>query len=554
MGEVGDDEELKTVSAFWVGFDLDGRRAELDARALEVADGKEASAEARKQLSRLTSGFRERYMPASARGDGDASRGVLEAMVSSSEEGGAAARRAVDEVCGREGRIWSGAVELLKAYQEELDALSRRARSSDSAFLSLYRSLYAAPDPANALRRAGRESQRARELGAENAKLATELKMYDGEFAQLKNQELKIRELEDALGDAERGADARAEERAEERAAEAEREAEARINAARERERGLERRLQRVLQEKDELEKRLATKLPPRGEARPREGTPAALEDVVAADASERAVAAEREAAMLRAMLKKSAQDQHLKRRRLAEAEAERNESRSALADSRREANVLRDENADLQHSVAALESALEDVRKSAADDRRELDGLRRSLAKDDPERTVDSTKKLLRYETEETGGVCAQLSADDVDDEVEPDPKLLQRRVATLETDVVAARDDARREKDAKDKLARENLQLVDKLRRSKSDLEAPDDDHPEKNDQRSRAKRTFPEKIAAPRHSAARRCAFLYVAALHFLVFAATIYLSHFECSPCHCGSDTRPDLGSRRRRRRR
>lgn len=30
------EEEIKKASAFWAGFDLDGRRAELDARALEV--------------------------------------------------------------------------------------------------------------------------------------------------------------------------------------------------------------------------------------------------------------------------------------------------------------------------------------------------------------------------------------------------------------------------------------------------------------------------------------------------------------------------------------
>lgn len=31
------EEELKKASAFWAGFDLDGRRAELDARALDVS-------------------------------------------------------------------------------------------------------------------------------------------------------------------------------------------------------------------------------------------------------------------------------------------------------------------------------------------------------------------------------------------------------------------------------------------------------------------------------------------------------------------------------------
>lgn len=50
---------------------------------------------------------------------------------------------------------------LVKAYQEEIDALVKRCRASDSAFFSLYKSFYEAPDPAKALERLASDRPRA---------------------------------------------------------------------------------------------------------------------------------------------------------------------------------------------------------------------------------------------------------------------------------------------------------------------------------------------------------------------------------------------------------
>lgn len=55
----------------------------------------------------------------------------------------------------------SGMQRLLKAYQEEIDTLGKRSRASDSAFFSLYKALYEAPDPAQALERSASERPRA---------------------------------------------------------------------------------------------------------------------------------------------------------------------------------------------------------------------------------------------------------------------------------------------------------------------------------------------------------------------------------------------------------
>lgn len=50
---------------------------------------------------------------------------------------------------------------LVKAYQEEIDVLVKRCRVSDSAFFSLYKSFYEAPDPAKALERLAYDRPRA---------------------------------------------------------------------------------------------------------------------------------------------------------------------------------------------------------------------------------------------------------------------------------------------------------------------------------------------------------------------------------------------------------
>lgn len=40
---------------------------------------------------------------------------------------------------------------LLKAYQEEVDNLTKRAKFGENAFLNVYQKLYEAPDPVSCL-------------------------------------------------------------------------------------------------------------------------------------------------------------------------------------------------------------------------------------------------------------------------------------------------------------------------------------------------------------------------------------------------------------------
>lgn len=564
-------EELEKAKSFWAGFDLDGRRAELDARALDVANGKEASAEARKHLAKLTSSFRERF----ATRDSNDPKSFLEALVAETPS----CKGAVDEIREREAKMWSGAAELVKAYQDELDGLSRRARASDAAFLSLYRSLYAAPDPTNALRTGLREAHRSADVMSENDRLTKELSAYDGEFAELKNQEQTIRRLEDALRAAEREADAKAERVAEQRVADVEKEAELRISAARERERGLERRLQQA----EALRPKAQGVAVPHTRSEPNH-------QAMATEAAERAAAAETECAKLRAMLKKQHVDPTapLLKRRLADMETECADLRAALADARRDANFLRDERADLADKLDALESNLSDEQRArqkaekasrlADDDKRELEALRQGALDDDadPERTVDSDliarlrrenaslrAKLTEQQQQppplsplprprEVGGLAALLEPSLQDQK----DKALHDRISRLEHELSAVHGALRRERLENDRLQSERTALADKLRvtrqggggRGLPDIVIDGDSSsldPFAQFEKAARSRKFslPERIAVPllRHPNVRQCLFAYVLVLHFLVFAATFYVSHnhhrrkgLDCSP--------------------
>ncbi|RLN49652.1 hypothetical protein BBJ29_001217 [Phytophthora kernoviae] len=97
----------------------------------------------------------------------------------------------------------AGAGPLLKAYQEEIDHLTRRAKFSENAFFQLYKGLYAAPDPAPALAFVA-SSAGSEDLAEENRKLKRELKEYEAEFASLKNQDITIRKLEEQVAAAKR--------------------------------------------------------------------------------------------------------------------------------------------------------------------------------------------------------------------------------------------------------------------------------------------------------------------------------------------------------------
>jgi len=159
---------LQVVLDQWRAIDLDTRRNELDKQATEIADNKDASMVSRKKLAEQTKQFRKYGDPDKLSNFGN----------------------------------------LLKLYQEEIDKLTKRSKTAENSFLSLYKLLAEAPDPViginaamNDSQQSSRDSNRVGELDIENRKLRTELEEFRKEFQEVKNQEVTIRRLEDKIAD-----------------------------------------------------------------------------------------------------------------------------------------------------------------------------------------------------------------------------------------------------------------------------------------------------------------------------------------------------------------
>ena len=108
---IGVVNDSSAVLEFWKSFDFDKKRDVLDKQCVEMREAKTNSINGRKRLNAITVALRSKSPEEQA------------IMVT----------------------------EVLKAYQEEIDQLSRRSKFSESAFYSLYKSIYEAPDPAEVI-------------------------------------------------------------------------------------------------------------------------------------------------------------------------------------------------------------------------------------------------------------------------------------------------------------------------------------------------------------------------------------------------------------------
>ncbi|KAJ7997024.1 hypothetical protein DPEC_G00224620 [Dallia pectoralis] len=91
---------------------------------------------------------------------------------------------------------------LLKGFQAEIDAVSRRSKESEAAFLNVYKRLIDIPDPVSALEAAQQlqlKVQRMHDIETENQKLRETLEGYTQEIAEVKNHEETIKALKEKI-------------------------------------------------------------------------------------------------------------------------------------------------------------------------------------------------------------------------------------------------------------------------------------------------------------------------------------------------------------------
>jgi len=145
----------------WKTFNLEQRKANLDKSCVEMREAKTASISGRKRLNDITKAFRAKP---------------------------------------KEEQI-NMMTEILKCYQEEIDQLSRRSKFCETTFFALYKALYELPDPVVSIEGLITTVMTGSTNQLEIERLRSELNQYEEEFRQLKNQDITIRRLEDALSE-----------------------------------------------------------------------------------------------------------------------------------------------------------------------------------------------------------------------------------------------------------------------------------------------------------------------------------------------------------------
>ncbi|KAL5016643.1 hypothetical protein ScPMuIL_006232 [Solemya velum] len=171
---------VQSMCQYWKKFDLQDLQKELDTTATELANRQDESDISRKRLVEQSREFKK----------------------STPED----LRKLV--------------APLLKSFQLEVDSLSKRSKASEAAFLSVYKRLIDLPDPVPVLDytlQVQKRAQRVQDLEIENKQLRETLDEYNHEFAEVKNQEVTIKQLRDKLKESEDKTESAAEARAKEK-------------------------------------------------------------------------------------------------------------------------------------------------------------------------------------------------------------------------------------------------------------------------------------------------------------------------------------------------
>lgn len=160
---------IQSALEFWKSFDLNGRRAQLDKQGLDIADRQENSAASRKELSSITRNLRKSI------GDASSQKEVRTTV---------------------------------RAFQAEVDALTDRAHAAETSFISLYKALYDAPDPADVLSESVQNAHALQQLREQLSNLKHERTDLVARSATTSSLEQRVRELESQLSKADqRGKD-----------------------------------------------------------------------------------------------------------------------------------------------------------------------------------------------------------------------------------------------------------------------------------------------------------------------------------------------------------
>lgn len=154
--------DIKSIIETWKDFDIKKIQHDLDDKVIEIAQQLETGDKSRKTLIEKTKEFRKNLT--------DEQRKLV--------------------------------APILKQFQLEIDGSTKRSKFMEQILLNLYKQLIDLPDPNPALENAQlkhKKAEKMQDLEIENKQLKNTLDEYHEEFAQVKNQEVTIKNLKEKI-------------------------------------------------------------------------------------------------------------------------------------------------------------------------------------------------------------------------------------------------------------------------------------------------------------------------------------------------------------------
>ncbi|KAJ3204571.1 hypothetical protein HDU67_009441 [Dinochytrium kinnereticum] len=164
---MGIEDGLAAALKAWQDIDLAKLQKDLDVQGLEIVENQKEGLQSRKRLAEQTKDF----------------------------------KKIPDDEKLKEFKV------LLKAcnpaYQTEIDSVTKRSKLAETSFLTLYRQLAEAPDPAPLISAMAEQSRQASQIATlqhENRRLKDEMAEVERELAAIKNSEGSVAVLKSRLG------------------------------------------------------------------------------------------------------------------------------------------------------------------------------------------------------------------------------------------------------------------------------------------------------------------------------------------------------------------
>ncbi|XP_029372512.1 cut-like homeobox 1b isoform X1 [Echeneis naucrates] len=322
---------------YWKRFDLQQLQKELDATATQLANRQDESEQSRKKLIDLSREFKKNT-PEDLR---------------------------------------KQVAPLLKSFQGEIDALSKRSKEAEAAFLNVYKKIIDVPDPVPVLELAQQlqlKLQRMHDIETENTKLRETLEDYNKEFAEVKNQEVTIKALKEKIREYEQSLKNQAENLAQEKQLQLHNDYAEKERKLQESQDSMSSRLEEAEHKAQSLQTALETTQAELFDLKTKydeESTAKADEiEMVMTDlerANQRAEAAQREAESLREQLSLSNQSQQLSSPANADPDTEQATDASSHSSLEAELRAKERETAQLVDDVQRLQASLTKLRETTA-------------------------------------------------------------------------------------------------------------------------------------------------------------------------------------------